>query len=123
MSPRTTDLIDVCVKIKEVFWCVCSWTSLFLLLCCFRRRRMEKVALTFKEKATKLRKTVFPIEVYEMKKFFLMSGMMFFIIYVYTVVRDTKDTLVVSHCDHFLEGTDMRDNIYIYIWPPREYKI
>lgn len=87
---------------------------------------MEKVALTFKEKATKLRKTVFPIEVYEMKKFFLMSGMMFFIIYVYTVVRDTKDTLVVSHCGAeaitFLKVLTCLI-IYIYIWPPREYKI
>jgi AAA family ATP:ADP antiporter len=41
---------------------------------------------------------LFPIAKHELKKFFMMSGMMFFIIYVYTVVRDTKDTLVVSHC-------------------------
>lgn len=41
---------------------------------------------------------MFPIENTELKKFFMMSGMMFFIIYVYTVVRDTKDTLIVSSC-------------------------
>ena len=46
----------------------------------------------------KIRATVFPIENKELKKFLMMSGMMFFIIYVYTVVRDTKDTLIVSSC-------------------------
>jgi hypothetical protein len=54
--------------------------------------------VTLGEKLSKLRKAVFPIEGHEMKKFLMMSGMMFFIIYVYTVVRDTKDTLIVSHC-------------------------
>ncbi len=34
----------------------------------------------------------------EMPKFFCMSMMMFMIIYIYTTVRDTKDTLVVSTC-------------------------
>eukprot|EP00961_Rhodomonas_salina_P235711 3185781-Rhodomonas_salina.1 len=33
-----------------------------------------------------------------MPKFFSMSFMMFMIIYIYTTVRDTKDTLVVSTC-------------------------
>ena len=33
-----------------------------------------------------------------MPKFFSMSAMMFMIIYIYTTVRDTKDTLVVSTC-------------------------
>src|SRR6056297_2455217 len=46
----------------------------------------------------KIRAAVFPIENKECQKFFMMSGMMFFIIYVYTVVRDTKDTLIVSTC-------------------------
>jgi len=51
-----------------------------------------------KSRFGKIRATVFPIENKECRKFFMMSGMMFFIIYVYTVVRDTKDTLIVSSC-------------------------
>jgi len=51
-----------------------------------------------KSRFGKIRATVFPIESKECHKFFMMSGMMFFIIYVYTVVRDTKDTLIVSSC-------------------------
>lgn len=92
------------------------------------------VAAELKRRVGKLRAMVFPIENAELKKFFMMSGMMFFIIYVYTVryrsallmgdvdmcawassmhtttdqpasqfstpqvVRDTKDTLIVSSC-------------------------
>uniref|UniRef100_A0A6T6X1H5 ADP,ATP carrier protein n=1 Tax=Hemiselmis tepida TaxID=464990 RepID=A0A6T6X1H5_9CRYP len=46
----------------------------------------------------KLKDALFPIEGWEMAKFFSMSMMMFMIIYIYTTVRDTKDTLVVSTC-------------------------
>jgi len=46
----------------------------------------------------KLKDALFPIEGWEMGKFFSMSMMMFMIIYIYTTVRDTKDTLVVSTC-------------------------
>lgn len=56
------------------------------------------VAAELKRRVGKIRAAVFPIENSELKKFFMMSGMMFFIIYVYTVVRDTKDTLIVSSC-------------------------
>eukprot|EP00624_Nannochloropsis_granulata_P001052 evm.model.NODE_1477_length_24586_cov_22.484747.3 len=59
-----------------------------------RRRKRDMV----KSRFGKIRATVFPIENKECRKFFMMSGMMFFIIYVYTVVRDTKDTLIVSSC-------------------------
>lgn len=41
---------------------------------------------------------VFPIKKYEIRQFVAMSIMMFLFIYVYTTVRDTKDTLVVSKC-------------------------
>ncbi|CAM9274329.1 unnamed protein product [Scytosiphon promiscuus] len=41
---------------------------------------------------------VFAIEKHELKKFLSMSIMMFSIIYVFTMTRDTKDTLVVSNC-------------------------
>lgn len=39
-----------------------------------------------------------PIRKYEIRQFVSMSLMMFLFIYVYTTVRDTKDTLVVSKC-------------------------
>jgi AAA family ATP:ADP antiporter len=58
----------------------------------------ELIPRTISEKMAKFRGQVFPVEKGERSKFFMMSAMMFFIIYVYTVVRDTKDTLVVSHC-------------------------
>ena len=45
-----------------------------------------------------LKSALFPIDGWEMPKFFSMSFMMFMIIYIYTTVRDTKDTLVVSAC-------------------------
>lgn len=41
---------------------------------------------------------IFPIKKYEIRQFIAMSTMMFLFIYVYTTVRDTKDTLVVSKC-------------------------
>lgn len=40
----------------------------------------------------------FPISRSELPHFALMSIMMFLFIYVFTTVRDTKDTLVVSNC-------------------------
>ena len=40
----------------------------------------------------------FPIARSELPHFFSMSFMMFLFIYVFTTVRDTKDTLVVSNC-------------------------
>jgi len=48
--------------------------------------------------AKNVKDALFPIEGWEMPKFFSMSCMMFMIIYIYTTVRDTKDTLVVSAC-------------------------
>lgn len=48
---------------------------------------------TSNEKASK-----FPISVSELPHFLSMSFMMFLFIYVFTTVRDTKDTLVVSNC-------------------------
>jgi len=43
-------------------------------------------------------KEMFPIELSEMRKFFAMSIMMFAIIFIFTMTRDTKDTLVVTNC-------------------------
>ncbi|CAM9442825.1 unnamed protein product [Pylaiella littoralis] len=41
---------------------------------------------------------VFAIERHELRKFLFMSVMMFAIIYVFTMTRDTKDALVVTNC-------------------------
>lgn len=44
----------------------------------------------------KLRSALWPIHGYEMKKFLPMGAMMFFILFVYTILRDTKDSLVIT---------------------------
>src|SRR5579863_4613567 len=45
---------------------------------------------------SKLRAAIWPIQGSEMKKFLPMGMMMFFILFNYTILRDTKDTLVVG---------------------------
>lgn len=45
---------------------------------------------------SKLRAALWPIQGFEMKKFLPMGMMMFFILFNYTILRDTKDTLVVG---------------------------
>lgn len=45
---------------------------------------------------SKLRAALWPIQGSEMKKFMPMGLMMFFILFNYTILRDTKDTLVVG---------------------------
>jgi len=47
-------------------------------------------------KFSKLRAALWPIQNTEMKKFLPMGMMMFFILFNYTILRDTKDTLVVG---------------------------
>ncbi|MBY0293095.1 MAG: NTP/NDP exchange transporter [Alphaproteobacteria bacterium] len=47
-------------------------------------------------KFSKLRAAIWPIQGTEMKKFLPMGLMMFFILFNYTILRDTKDTLVVG---------------------------
>jgi AAA family ATP:ADP antiporter len=47
-------------------------------------------------KFSKLRAALWPIQGTEMKKFLPMGMMMFFILFNYTILRDTKDTLVVG---------------------------
>jgi len=53
---------------------------------------------TSKSKSTVQISSKFPISPAELPHFSLMSIMMFLFIYVFTTVRDTKDTLVVSNC-------------------------
>ncbi len=44
----------------------------------------------------KVRSALWPIHNSEMKKFLPMGAMMFFILFVYTILRDTKDSLVIT---------------------------
>lgn len=45
---------------------------------------------------TGLRKVLFPVHTSELKKFLPMGLMMFFMVFNYTILRDTKDTLIVN---------------------------
>lgn len=51
---------------------------------------------TKSQEFTGLRAIFFPINGFELKKFLPMGLMMFFILFNYTIMRDTKDTLVVN---------------------------
>jgi TLC ATP/ADP transporter len=56
-------------------------------------------SITSEENAlVKFRKAVFPIYGQEIKKFFYISSIKFYIILALTLTRDTKDTLVVTQC-------------------------
>lgn len=57
---------------------------------------MSKENVGTKPEFNKFQAAVWPIHGYEMKKFLPMSLMMFCILFVYTLVRDLKDTLIVS---------------------------
>lgn len=59
-----------------------------------RKQSIESGGLVDKDKLF----GIFPIRKYETRQFIAMSIMMFLFIYLYTTVRDTKDTLVVSQC-------------------------
>lgn len=47
---------------------------------------------------SKLRHVLFPIHSNEMKKFFLIGSIKFFVILALTLTRDSKDTMVVTEC-------------------------
>lgn len=44
--------------------------------------------------------SIFPIYPKELKKFFSLSFMMFWIVFVFTMTRDTKDALIVTNCKY-----------------------
>lgn len=55
---------------------------------------MSENAKTSTPEFGKLRAAIWPIHGYEMKKFLPMSFLMFFILFVYTLIRDLKDTFI-----------------------------
>lgn len=57
---------------------------------------MSKEGMTPEEEFTGWRKILWPIHNFEMKKFLPMGLMMLCILFIYTLVRDLKDTLMVS---------------------------
>jgi AAA family ATP:ADP antiporter len=50
-----------------------------------------------KQEFSKIRAALWPIHMEEMKKFLPMGFIMFFILYNYTILRDTKDALIITH--------------------------
>lgn len=57
---------------------------------------MSATTVTSEPKFSRLREFFWPIYNFELKKFIPMALMQFFIIFVYTVLRNTKDALVVN---------------------------
>ena len=55
-------------------------------------------AATTTTMGSKLRNALFPIYGDEMKKFFLIGSIKFFVILALTLTRDNKDTMVVTSC-------------------------
>jgi len=64
--------------------------------------------------------SLFPISLSELPQFLSMSLLMFLFIYVFTTVRDTKDTLVVSNCGAeaipFLKLYGVMPSAFLFIW-------
>jgi AAA family ATP:ADP antiporter len=50
-----------------------------------------------RQEFSKIRAALWPIHMAEMKKFLPMGFIMFFILYNYTILRDTKDALIITH--------------------------
>ena len=57
---------------------------------------MSKSNLNDTPEFGKIRQVLWPIHAHEMKKFLPMGAMMFFILFNYTILRDTKDSLVIT---------------------------
>lgn len=74
---------------------------------------------TQKPEFGKLQSILWPIHGYEMKKFLPMSFLMFFILFVYTMVRDLKDTLVrkVAVCG----GTELVPQLKLWFVLPAAF--
>lgn len=63
-----------------------------------KSKNMEKISLIAETNSQPLYTTIFPVYPKELVKFFSLSFMMFWIIFVFTMTRDTKDTLIVTNC-------------------------
>ena len=68
---------------------------------------------------SRLRSALFPIHDYEMKKFFSMSMLMFFILFFYTIVRDLKDSLVQYYA--VLGGPELLSQLKLFFVLPAAF--
>lgn len=57
---------------------------------------MSSISLNEKPEFGRIRGAIWPIHSHELKKFLPMGLMMFFILFNYTILRDTKDSLVIT---------------------------
>lgn len=65
---------------------------------------------------SKFRKMFWPIHGYELKKFIPMSLMMMFILFIYTIVRDSKDSLITG--DTYLGGSYLLSFMKLWVVMP-----
>ncbi len=70
---------------------------------------MTTQAQTPKKEFNKFQELIWPIHNYELKKFLPMSFLLFFILFVYTLVRDLKDIFVQYHT-HMWAGAGKADS-------------
>lgn len=63
-----------------------------------RNSEVQKYPVATEEPKLPSYTTIFPVYPKELAKFFSLGTMMFWIIYVFSVTRDTKDTLIVITC-------------------------
>ena len=74
---------------------------------------------TQKPEFGKLQSLLWPIHAHEMKKFLPMSFLMFFILFVYTMVRDLKDTLVQYYT--VCGGTELISQLKLWFVMPMAF--
>ena len=68
---------------------------------------------------SRLRSALFPVHGYEMKKFISMSLLMFFILFVYTMVKDLKNSLVQYYA--VLGGPELLSQIKVFFVMPAAF--
>jgi AAA family ATP:ADP antiporter len=59
---------------------------------------IEQSESTFSTKFQSIVNSLFPIHRNELKKFFSLSFLMFFLVFIFAITRETKDTLIVTNC-------------------------
>jgi AAA family ATP:ADP antiporter len=59
---------------------------------------IEKSESSFSTKFQTVLYSLFPIQRNELKKFFSLSFLMFFVVFIFAITRETKDTLIVTNC-------------------------
>merc|ERR1712159_394767 len=76
-----------------IYLCISNAGTRYFLFIFLKEKIMSKTTAP-KEEFGKIRGALFPIHSHELKKFLPMGIMMFFILFNYTILRDTKDALL-----------------------------